>query len=323
MSEETEKKQDPFETAEFYAVSGDKLPQNTEQDVVLQWEKKNADPNNSEATKRTLHVVAYKLVKVGERTYTDEDVKKICGSQPKAEPEPFFSNVTSLIAFDTETTGIDEENDIIISASLIRVEKTGVRETQDFLINPGLKEIPAEATAVHGISTEKARAEGVDVREALTKIRDTLEAGWKSGAVVVAMNASFDFTIFLNELKRYGLPTLEIGPIIDPIVLDRHYDKYRKGKRTLASLAEHYGVSLENAHSSNGDAMATARIAYVLIRKHKRAFDAMGKHGLHKLQQNAQEAWAANYQYYLRTMKNEPTAVIDGSWPVRKAKEKT
>lgn len=317
--------QKTYETADFYkVVSTGTTAHSTELEAVREWGKGN-QVDAAEAPTQTLKIVAYKLVAIEEREYTGKDLaeKLLASGAIKREPEPFFDKVTDLIAFDTETTGVDEENDIIITASLVRVGTDGVRGTQDFLINPGLKEIPIEATAIHGITTERARKEGVDVREALTAIRNSLEAGWKSGAVVVAMNASFDFTILLNELKRYGLPELEIGPIFDPIVIDRHYDKYRKGKRTLASLAQHYGVSLENAHSSFGDAVAAARIAYVLIKKHRTVFDRIGASGLRQLQQKAHMDWATNYQHYLRTVKGETTAVIDGSWPIRRTKEKT
>jgi DNA polymerase III epsilon subunit-like protein len=66
-----------------------------------------------------------------------------------------------LAAFDIETTGTDPESDRIVTAaiSLVGAELPG--EHHAWLIDPGI-EIPAGAAAVHGITTERARAEGRD-----------------------------------------------------------------------------------------------------------------------------------------------------------------
>ncbi len=44
-------------------------------------------------------------------------------------------------------------------------------------------------------------------------------------------------------------------------MVDRALDKFRKGKRTLGIVCEHYQVSLDNAHNSDADAWGAAQLA--------------------------------------------------------------
>lgn len=56
-----------------------------------------------------------------------------------------------------------------------------------------------------------------------------------------AFNASFDLTMLEVESKRRGVATLlerleEIRPVIDPFVLDKKMDTYRRGQADAACL---------------------------------------------------------------------------------------
>ncbi|MDR0366186.1 MAG: hypothetical protein LBH68_05095, partial [Bifidobacteriaceae bacterium] len=66
-------------------------------------------------------------------------------------------DMRDLVGFDTETTGVRTEADRIVTAALVCRRADGSREAATWLINPGV-EIPAQATAVHGITTAKAQA---------------------------------------------------------------------------------------------------------------------------------------------------------------------
>lgn len=175
-----------------------------------------------------------------------------------------------FLGFDTETTGVDVEEDRIVSAALVRRDAAGTR-VRTWLIDPGV-DIPPAATAVHGITTDRARAEGTDPARALPQIADELAEAQDRGIPVVAYNAAYDLAILHHELRRQGLPTLvdrlgrECMPVIDPLVLDRGLDRYRAGKRKLQDLCLHYEVAEEAAlHTAEVDVVATldvlARIA--------------------------------------------------------------
>ena len=164
-------------------------------------------------------------------------------------------------AFDTETTGIDVWNDRIVTATIARIDGPNV-ETLTWLINPGI-DIPQAATDVHGITTQHAQENGQDPAEAIREITAVLS----DAHPVVAFNASYDFTILTAEAERHGT-RVDVPAVIDPHVIDKHVDPYRKGKRTLTATCEHYGVKQTDAHDATGDALAAARLAWTLTERH-------------------------------------------------------
>lgn len=70
-----------------------------------------------------------------------------------------------LIGFDLETTGTEPGESRIVTAAVVEVRGGEVRGRRGWLADPGIP-IPDEAAAIHGISTERAVAEGRPAREA-------------------------------------------------------------------------------------------------------------------------------------------------------------
>jgi DNA polymerase-3 subunit epsilon len=221
-----------------------------------------------------------------------------------------------LIVFDTETTGIAPETTRIVTANVSRINAVGeVLEAHDWLIDPGI-EIPAAATAVHGITTERARSEGTDASTSVSEILETLRAYLDSGIPVVAYNAAYDFTILDREAKRYELAALDSpAPIVDPLIIDRKVDRYRKGKRSLEVTAEFYGVSLTDAHTAAADALAAGHVAQAIARKHAPAL-TMSALELHLAQVSWAAEQAASFAEYL-ARQGKKVYPGDGVWPVR------
>jgi DNA polymerase-3 subunit epsilon len=161
-----------------------------------------------------------------------------------------------LIGFDLETTGTDPHTARIVTAAVIEVRDGQPLGRKEWLADPGV-EIPADAVAVHGISNERAAAEGLPADRVADAVADVLTGYWKAGVPVVAYNASFDLTLLSAELRRYDLPSLRDrlagqapAPVIDPYTIDRRADRYRRGKRTLEAVCTEYGVALDSAHSA-------------------------------------------------------------------------
>ena len=63
-----------------------------------------------------------------------------------------------IIFFDLETTGVDPAHDRIVEISMVKVEPDGSKQVKTRRINPEMP-IPAEATAVHGITDEDIKGE--------------------------------------------------------------------------------------------------------------------------------------------------------------------
>lgn len=220
-----------------------------------------------------------------------------------------------LGVFDLETTGIETDTSRIVSAYVGVVDALGVPKGVSWLADPGV-EIPAQASAVHGITTEHARAEGRDAAEVVAEIVAVLRALLAQGVPIVIYNAAYDLTLLNRECARYAIEPLDCPvPIIDPLVIDRAMDRYRKGKRTLEAAAEYYGVELLDAHDAEADAVAAGRVAQAVARKYS---DILGADVT--LVHNQQVGWAADsatsFQEYMRRTK-DPAFVADGAWPER------
>ena len=225
-----------------------------------------------------------------------------------------------LIGFDLETTGTDPREARIVTAAVIEVRDGEPIGRREWLADPGV-EIPADAVAVHGITNERAVAEGRPADQVADAIASELVSYWQTGVPVVAYNAVFDLTLLSAELRRYGLPSLrdrfggtEPAPVIDPYTIDRSVDRYRRGKRTLEAVCGEYGVALDSAHDAAADARAAARLARAIAGRHPKVV-ALGPAELHRRQIEWYAQWAADFQSFLRR-KGDTTAVVDGMWPV-------
>jgi DNA polymerase-3 subunit epsilon len=172
---------------------------------------------------------------------------------------------------DCETTGVDVMTDRIVTWTFIRAGKGIEPRVRNWLIDPGV-EIPEGAAKIHGISTERARDEGMKPADALEDIRDELLSAWARGEPTVAYNMPFDFSMLDQELVRYGFIRLpakvgtEAMPTLDPMVIDKHIDPRRKGSRKLVDTCRVYGITLseKDAHTSEGDTLAAMRLMYML-----------------------------------------------------------
>ena len=164
-----------------------------------------------------------------------------------------------LLAFDLETTGPDPRTAHVVTSALVAID--GPRKVErNWMADPGV-EIPEGATAVHGITTAQAREHGRPHAEVVAETIADIRTGWREGRTLVVFNAAYDLTI----LRRWD-PSFEVlGPVVDPFVVDRASNPYRKGKRTLGALCTHHGVRLDGAHEATADALAAARLAWKLL----------------------------------------------------------
>lgn len=224
-----------------------------------------------------------------------------------------------VYAFDTETTGPDPETARIVTADLILIDRHGNAQAESFLADPGI-DIPAEATEVHGITTEHAREHGRPIAEVVEIVHRKLQHAWNAVTPVVAFNASYDLTVLDRELRRHhGDELMVTGPVLDPYVIDRAVDRYRKGKRKLGLVCAYYGIDLENAHNSAADAEAAGMLMFELAKRYPGEIGALSLGELWVMQRTAHRAWAANFQDYLA--QQGKTEEVDGSWPLRTWRE--
>lgn len=224
--------------------------------------------------------------------------------------------ITRVGVFDLETTGVDVEHDRIVTA-YVGVLDTAGREiaSRSWLADPGIP-IPDGAAAIHGVTTERARRDGRPAAEVVGQVTAALRALLAQGVPIVAYNASYDFSLLANEARRHGIePLVQPAPVIDPLVIDKTFDRYRRGKRTLEVVAAHYAVPLDGAHDASADAIAAGRVALALARQYP--FPASAEQ-LHTQQMDWARAQAESLtEYFIRIGRLDPEDAIDGTWPVR------
>lgn len=216
-------------------------------------------------------------------------------------------------AWDAETSGIEVHEDRIVQWFMATADKDGnLLEKWQFFINPGVP-IAEEAIAVHGLTNEWLAENGRDPKEALNEIRLTFLEN--IDLIHVAFNMNFDLSILDAEFKRHGI-TDSFGEymrdkarLVDAIVIDRHEDKWRKGKRTLAAQADHYGVeyNANELHDASVDVALTAKVTVKVLEKF----------GIPTTQEQADwySRWAGGLQEYLR--RTDANATVDGNWPLK------
>ena len=222
----------------------------------------------------------------------------------------------ALLGFDLETTGTDPATDLPVQVALV-VWEPGHEVSRDvFLVDPG-REIPAGAEAIHGISTARARAEGRGLAEAAATMSAAILAAEAAGTPVVAMNASFDVTISALMFERYDVAQPQWCGLVDPLVIDRKVDQYRKGPRRLDSLCATYGIELVNAHDAGGDADATTALARAIAARYPE-IAAMALADLTLAQADWHRSWAAGYDDWRRRGGRPGLDPADFSWPIRR-----
>lgn len=224
-----------------------------------------------------------------------------------------------LAAFDIETTGTDTENDRIVTAAVSLVGGGDESVSRTWLVDPGIP-IPAEATEVHRITDGMVRSDGVAASRAVEEITAFLAEALGEGVPVVAFNGRFDLTILDREARRHEIPPLidRVGGsdgllVIDPYVLDKQVNRFRKGRRNLTLLCEAYNVPLDSAHSADADALAAARLAWRMGKTYPELGDA-DVFELHEQQIGWAQEQADSLQRYFSEQGRQER--VEGAWPV-------
>lgn len=180
-----------------------------------------------------------------------------------------------LVAFDTETTGLDVQKEHIIQLSLVKID-TDTWQTIDqrdwYILPEGEFTIPAEAEAVHHISKEFLLEHGVSLRS----VYDDLIA-FTNGCDFLSYNGNgYDAPILHYNLKRLGLDFAFDGRTwYDALLLERIHtagqvdeNGEKLHNNLTAAYTRYYGHPFEGAHNSLDDVRATIEVFKAQIAAH-------------------------------------------------------
>ena len=156
-----------------------------------------------------------------------------------------------LCIFDLETTGINISKDRIVEICILKVFPDASRESKTWYVNPEMP-IPAESTAVHGITDEDVK-DSPTFKELAPKIIDMIKDSDLGG-----FNSNrFDIPLLAEELLRAEVDF----DMKNRVSVDVQTIFHKMEERTLSAAYKFYcGQSLENAHSAEADTMATYEI---------------------------------------------------------------
>jgi DNA polymerase III epsilon subunit-like protein len=170
--------------------------------------------------------------------------------------------------FDTETTGVDVNQDRVVELGGVCIEggeQTAVRKMR---IDPQMP-IPKGASDIHGIRDEHVRGKPTFAAVAprfVEYLSGSAFPGGPQAPWLCGYNAiGFDAPLLNAELARVGLPDrIPIEQIVDPMVFVRWHLRHLRS-RSLESACAHFGITLLKAHSALDDATATATLLLHMV----------------------------------------------------------
>jgi len=169
-------------------------------------------------------------------------------------------NLTKPICFfDLETTGINISKDRIVEISILKVFPDGKEESKTWLVNPQMK-IPAEVTAIHGISDDDVKDQPTFkelAKEIQSIIRDSDLGGFNSNR--------FDIPLLAEEMLRSDLDF----DMKNRVSVDVQTIFHKMEQRTLSAAYKFYcDKNLDDAHSAEADTNATYHVLKAQLEKY-------------------------------------------------------
>ena len=156
-----------------------------------------------------------------------------------------------IVFFDLETTGVDTSKDRIVEISMIKVMPDGSKDIKTRRVNPEMH-IPAEATAIHGITDEDVKDEPT-FRQLAKSLAQFIQ-----GCDFGGFNSNrFDLPLLVEEFQRVGVDVdLKRRKFVDVQNIF-----HKKEQRTLVAAYKFYcDKDLTDAHSAAADTMATYEV---------------------------------------------------------------
>ena len=187
--------------------------------------------------------------------FYDFDLFDQPGQTPEADNRPLTE--LSYTVFDTETTGLNPEEDEIISIGAVRIVNGNLlrEEIFDQLIDPR-RPVPPESVKIHGIQPEMVKGQPF--------IDTTLPLfhRFAEDTILVAHNAAFDMRML--EMKEVQTGIKFINPVLDTLLLSAVIHPAQEN-HNMELIAKRLGISIVGRHTALGDAIATGEIFLKLV----------------------------------------------------------
>jgi DNA polymerase-3 subunit epsilon len=175
-----------------------------------------------------------------------------------------------IIFFDLETTGTDAAKDRIVDMALVKLMPDGSRDSFIKRVNPGIP-IPAETTAIHGITNEDVK-DSPTFKQVAHKLYE-----WMKGCDLGGYNsARFDLPLLAEEFLRAGINV----DFTERHMVDVQQIFFKMESRTLSAAYTFYcNKQMENAHNAEADILATIEVLEAQLERYEELVnDVQGLH---------------------------------------------
>ena len=176
----------------------------------------------------------------------------------------YYDVVTSgrIVVFDTETTGLDTENDDIIQIAAVEIVKGKPGKSFECYFATDKDLSPTQT--IHNISNEHLANKATDKKKGLSAFLDFI-----SNNALLAHNIRYDYSILNSNLLKVGLDTVdkEVNSLFCTLILTRQLCKLPSYK--LGNILTSLDLEGDNSHDAMDDTKATVNLALYLKNKIK------------------------------------------------------
>jgi len=228
------------------------------------------NPKTSKAPRATLRSVVFPNPQREHRVLLNQLQTKLNDpnydylKKPLLDPKTGEFNV-DFTAFDTETTGIKDDDRIIqIGAVKYNADKK-TETTYNKFYDPGF-EVPEEAVAVHGLSTKILKDEKHNAKPIVESLKE-FNNKFAKNTILVAYNANFDIGKINYEIEAYNnshntrlhIDKKERCVTVDPYLITQRIHPFLGAKKKLGfQYRFFFGKDIEGkAHDALDDVNAT------------------------------------------------------------------
>ena len=167
------------------------------------------------------------------------------------------------VIFDLETTGLSLGHDRVVSAAAYRVVdgRVALGDVFSSLVSPG-RDIPSSAVKIHGIVPSMVE-DAPSFAQVFEKFLHYLGTD-----ILVGYHVQFDLHFLNSYMQRtHGFPiqnlVLDAQSMCRQVCFPPHLRSYAgrlKGNQDLDTVANNFGIEIQERHTALGDALATAMI---------------------------------------------------------------
>ena len=180
-----------------------------------------------------------------------------------------FRGFDEAVVVDIETTGLDPENDRVVSVAMVRMRFADLKknlsgpsnETIDIVVNPQCQ-IPYEASRIHGI-TNRDVTDKPTFTDVAQQLRDFI-----GNCPIIAHNVSFDKKFLNAEFERAGVKTLAHNKSFCTMWRFRDFNHGQYKGSDLDNVAQVMGVKrrTNTKHNAVEDVSITFEVAILFYR---------------------------------------------------------